>query len=197
MSFVDMIKNRRSIYALGKNVAIGQDEINALVKECVAGCPSAMNSQTSKAVILYGDKHEELWSLLKEKMRGILPPDALGKTLEKIEGFNGAYATILYFENMQTVESLEQNFPLYAHNFKNWSQQASGMLQFAVWTGLREMGLGASIQHYNELIEEDVRRMFGVEEKYKLISQMPFGNIVQLPDEKEISNMDERFCVVQ
>ncbi len=80
-------------------------------------------------------------------------------------------------------------------NFQPWSNQSSGMLQFAVWKGLRELGLGANLQHYNELIETEVRTLFKVDTKYKLIAQMPFGEILQSATEKEIANLDERFSI--
>ena len=35
---------------------------------------------------------------------------------------------------------------------------AAGMLQLAVWTALAEKGLGASLQHYNPLIDDGGRR---------------------------------------
>ncbi len=195
MKLAELITDRRSIYALGKNVATKDETINELVKTCVSQCPSAFNSQTSKAFILYGNNHDSLWDLLSNKMKQIVPPEALDATLAKIATFKSAYATILFFENQDTVAGLEKQFPTYAHNFQSWSQQASGMLQFAVWSGLRELNIGANLQHYNELIETEVRALFEVDSKYKLIAQMPFGEILQGADEKPISNIEERFCV--
>lgn len=34
-SFLDAIKKRRSIYALGKNVSLSEDEITDLIKEAI------------------------------------------------------------------------------------------------------------------------------------------------------------------
>ncbi len=196
MKLTDLITNRRSIYSLGKNVAIQDETINELVKTYVSQCPSAFNSQTSKVVILYKNQHDALWDLLSDKMEQILPPEAMNGTLAKIAGFKAAYATILFYENQEIVEGLEKQFPSYAHNFQAWSQQASGMLQLAVWTGLRELNLGANLQHYNELIEAEVRTLFGVDAKYKLIAQMPFGEILEPAPEKEIANLHERFSTM-
>ncbi len=195
MNFTELISKRRSVYALGKSLPKDEASINKLVSDCVSQCPSAFNSQSSKAVILYGKNHDDLWDLLQNKMKQLLPAEALEETLGKIGAFKAAYGTILFYENQEVVGDLEANFPRYAHNFQPWSQQSSGMLQFAVWAGLSELNIGANIQHYNELIEEDLYAMFDIEKKYKLVSQMPFGNIVQGAQDKSIDNLDERFCV--
>ncbi|NFV72581.1 nitroreductase, partial [Clostridium botulinum] len=39
-------------------------------------------------------------------------------------------------------------------------------------------GFGASLQHYNELIEEDVKKEWNIPNNWKLIAQMPFGKPV-------------------
>ncbi len=195
MSFIELMSQRRSVYGLARNMSAGEASIEHVVKECVSQCPSAFNSQTSMAVILYADEHEKLWNLLKEKMKVVATGDALSEVLAKIDGFIAAYGTILFYENQETIKAMEDHFPIYAHNFQGWSLQSSGMLQFAIWTALRELGIGANIQHYNELIEEDLYPLFSIERKYKLISQMPFGDITELPGEKLISNIEERFLV--
>ncbi|MFN1208784.1 nitroreductase, partial [Enterococcus lactis] len=84
----------------------------------------------------------------------------LKATTDKINGFKNGYATILFFTDMDVVHGLEKNFPAYADNFYDWSEQAQGNAQYAVWTGLAENGLGANLQHYNPLIDEDVAKEF-------------------------------------
>ena len=46
MSFLDQIKQRRTIYAVGKNVALDQDVIEQTIQEVVGCGPSAVNSPT-------------------------------------------------------------------------------------------------------------------------------------------------------
>ena len=50
-----------------------------------------------------------------------------------------------------------------------------GILQFVVWTALEAEGLGATLQHYNELIASQVASTWGLPESWTLIAQMPFG----------------------
>lgn len=52
MSFLDHIKQRRTIYAVGKNVALTPEQIESVIKEAVNHSPSAFNSQTSRIVTL-------------------------------------------------------------------------------------------------------------------------------------------------
>lgn len=70
--------------------------------------------------------------------------------------------------------------------------QSSAMLQISIWSGLRELGIGASLQHYNPVIDQKVRELFDLPESYLLIAQMPFGGIVNEPDLKEKEDITKR-----
>ena len=69
------------------------------------------------------------------------------------------------------------------------------MLQSNIWVGLRELGIGASLQHYNPVIDDVVKKLFEVPENYILVAQMPFGGIVEEPTKKDIENISERIVV--
>ena len=83
-----------------------------------------------------------------------------------------------------------------ADNFPTWSNQASGMHQLVVWTALEAEGLGASLQHYNPLIDDEVKREWNILGNWKLIAQMPFGNLTSPVGEKEFQALEDRvkFC---
>jgi len=66
------------------------------------------------------------------------------------------------------------------------------MLQFAIWTALEIEGFGATLQHYNPLIDEKVRKEWDVPENWKLTAQMPFGKPVVLAGEKEFQPLENR-----
>ncbi|MDE8712373.1 nitroreductase family protein, partial [Phocaeicola vulgatus] len=59
--------------------------------------------------------------------------------------------------------------------------QTVGMHQLAVWSMLADGGMGASLQHYNPLIVDEVRRVWNLSDDWKLIAQMPFGVPVAQP----------------
>jgi predicted oxidoreductase (fatty acid repression mutant protein) len=65
------------------------------------------------------------------------------------------------------------------------------MHQFVIWTALENEGFGASLQHYNEIIEASVKQEWSIPENWKLIAQMPFGKPTAKPDEKQFQPLEE------
>ncbi|MDF2924017.1 MAG: nitroreductase [Paenibacillaceae bacterium] len=66
------------------------------------------------------------------------------------------------------------------------------MLQFAVWTALALEGLGASLQHYNPLIDAEVSKVWNIPASWKLTAQMPFGAVAAPPAEKQFQPLEDR-----
>ena len=60
---------------------------------------------------------------------------------------------------------------------------------------LEEAGLGASLQHYNPLVDEVVRKHWGVHGNWQLRAQMPFGSNEGGFGEKDYIGDAERFRV--
>ncbi|MEI2470754.1 nitroreductase, partial [Peribacillus frigoritolerans] len=58
------------------------------------------------------------------------------------------------------------------------------MLQYAIWMTLTAEGIGASLQHYNPIIDEEVIKTWDLPGKWSLIAQMPFGEPNEQPGEK-------------
>ncbi|MBO0585181.1 nitroreductase family protein [Clostridium botulinum] len=195
--FYEAIEKRRTFYGISKEAVVSDDRIKEVIEHAVKHTPSAFNSQSARIVLLLGDKHDKLWSITKEALRKIVPEDKFGSTEEKINSFASGYGTILYFEDMSVVEDLQKQFALYKDNFPIWSQQSSAMHQFVIWTSLEIEGFGASLQHYNELIEEDVKKRWDIPNNWKLIAQMPFGKPVVNPDEKQYNPLEERIKIIK
>jgi len=194
--FIELAKKRRSIYELGKNVTLSQDELVDLIESTIKQGPSSFNNQTTRAIILFDASHDKLWDIVADSLRKVVKnDDAFAKTQAKINGFKAAYGTILYFTETKTVKEFEENFPLYAANFQDWSEQAQGNAQYAVWTSLAENGVGANLQHYNPLIDDAVREAFDVPASWRLRAQMDFGSIEAPADAKDYMDDSERFRV--
>ena len=193
MSFLDHMKQRRTIYAIGKNVPLAQDKIEEIIKEAVRNSPSAFNSQTSRVVTLYGDSHTRFWNIVRETLRKMVPKDAFEKTDAKINSFASGYGTILFFEDQDVVKSLQEQFSLYADHFPAWSEHSSGIAQFAVWTALAEHHIGASLQHYHPVIDNEVAETFDIPKNWKLRAQLVFGSIEAPAGEKTFMDDKERF----
>ena len=167
-----------------------------IVRTAVKNVPSAFNSQSTRIVLLLGDEHKKLWDIVKSTLKQRIPSDAFAKTEAKIDGcFAAGHGTVLYFEDTAVVKNLQEAFPSYAENFPTWSQHTSAMHQFAIWTMLEDAGLGASLQHYNPLIDEEVRRTWNLPGSWMLIAEMPFGTPTAEPGEKEFGELSERIKI--
>lgn len=193
MAFLDHIKKRRSIYAIGKNVSLDQAEIEHIIKEAVKHSPSSFNSQSSRVVILFGQSHDTFWHIVRETLRDLVSADAFEATNSKIDGFAAGYGTALFYEDQNVIKGMQEKFALYADNFPIWSEHASSIAQFATWTALAEHNIGASLQHYNPIIDEEVAQTFSIPSNWKLRAQLVFGSIEAPPGEKTFMDDAERF----
>ncbi len=194
-NFYETIENRRSIYAISNESPVTKERINEIIAHAVKYSPSAFNSQSSKVAVLYGENHTKLWKLVKDTLRKIVPADSFAQTESKIDSFAAGYGTVLYFDDTSITNGLCEKFPLYKENFPVWAQQSNGMLQFAVWNLFEQEGLGATLQHYNPLIDEQVKTEWNLPDSWKLIGQMPFGKPTAAPDAKEFVPLNERMLV--
>lgn len=191
--FFTALKERRSYYGISKEQVITDQRIQEIVEEAVKYTPTSFNSQTSRAVVLLGEHHDKLWDITEDILREVVGNEEQFKsTAEKMNSFRSGYGTVLFFEDNNVVAGLQQQFEAYADNFPIWSNQSNGMLQLVVWTALKQEGLGASLQHYNPLIDEKVKNEWNIPEHWKLIAEMPFGKPTFQPGEKEFQPVEER-----
>lgn len=195
-TFAEALEHRRSYYSIGSDSPVLDEEVVHIVRTAVKNVPSAFNSQSTRIVLLLGDEHKKLWDIVKSTLKQRIPSDAFAKTEAKIDGcFAAGHGTVLYFEDTAVVKNLQEAFPSYAENFPTWSQHTSAMHQFAIWTMLEDAGLGASLQHYNPLIDEEVRRTWSLPGSWMLIAEMPFGTPTAEPGEKEFQELSERIKI--
>ncbi|MDH6352367.1 nitroreductase family protein [Brevibacillus sp. 1238] len=190
--FFTAVKDRRTYYGISKEAVASDERIRELVEEAVKHTPSSFNSQSARVVVLLGEQHDKLWNLTKETLRKIVPAENFAPTEEKMNAFGNGYGTVLFFEDQSVVKGLQEKFTAYKDNFPVWSEQSSGMLQFVVWTALETEGFGASLQHYNPLINEEVQQTWNLPSEWKLIAQMPFGKPTAQPGEKQFQPIEER-----
>ncbi|OAA89240.1 nitroreductase family protein [Clostridium coskatii] len=190
--FLTAVADRRTFYGIGKEAVVSDDRIKEIIDHTVKHTPSAFNSQSARVVLLLGNHHDKLWNITKEALRKVVSADQFSDTENKINSFKSGYGTVLFFEDTSVIESLQQQFARYKDNFPIWSQQASGMHQFVIWTALEVEGFGVSLQHYNELIEDDVKKEWSIPSNWKLIAQMPFGKPTAQPDEKQFQPLEDR-----
>ena len=195
MELYTAMKTRRTRYDLTNASPISDQRIEEIVADAITYTPSAFHSQSSRAILLFGERHQKIWDIVMETLRAKVPAERFGPTETKINSFAAGHGTILYFEDMNTVTSMQENVPNYAENFPVWSNQSAGMLQYAIWTALAQEGMGASLQHYNPIIDDAVIKEFGVPDGWKLLAQMPFGVPSGEPSEITYKPIEERLVV--
>ncbi len=194
-TFTDLQKERRSIYALGKDVELSNQELVALIEEATLQAPSAFNSQTSRIVVLFGDESDAFWNeIAASELEKVTPAEAFEGTKAKLASFAAGKGTILFFEDQDVVKGLQEQFPLYAENFPIWSEQAHGIALYSVWMALAAKNIGMNVQHYNPLVDAQVAEKYDIPANWKLRAQAPFGSIQAPAGDKEYQT-ENRFKV--
>lgn len=194
--FQKLAEARRSIYALNDQLPVDKDQVVDLVEHAILHTPSAFNSQSTRLVVLFGEDHKKLWQITEDTLRKIVNDDEKFKgTEEKLNGFKAGAGTVLFFEDQNVVKNLQENFALYADRFPVWAEHANAMHQYVIWTALTSLNIGANLQHYNPVIDEEVAKTWNIDSSWKLIAQMVFGGVEQPAGDKEFAPIDSRLKV--
>ncbi|KAB1434506.1 nitroreductase family protein [Candidatus Galacturonibacter soehngenii] len=188
MTFINNLEKRRTYYNINRQLPVSESEVIELIQKVTEATPDAFNMKSARVVIALGEKQEQLWDAAYDAFGGEVER-------EKFDSFKKGYGTVLYFTDEAVVTGLQEQYALYASNFPVWANQSNGMLQSNVWTALREVEIGASLQHYNPVIDEAVTKLFDLPSSWKLVAQMPFGGIAAEPDEKEKEDISKRVVV--
>jgi len=183
-TFLDAVKGRRTYYDLKSESTIPDSRIQEICKTAITYCPSSFNSQSTRIVLLVKDQHQKLWDIVEEVLLSSIDHSKHEATSKKLGGFRKAYGSILFLEDPEPVQELQGMFPTYFEKFAQWSEHTSAIHQFTLWTALEAEGLGANLQHYNPLIDERVKAEWGIDPKYKLISQLVFGTPNSPPNDR-------------
>lgn len=193
---ISLLQNRRTIYAIGKNIQQTPEQLTELIQEAIRQSPSSFNSQSSRAVILFNAEHEKFWGFVKEKLKEYATDEAAAeKTSKKMDSFAAGVGTILFFEDQNVIQELQEKFALYADNFPVWSEHSTAMAQLAVWTALAAENVGASLQHYNPIVDDKVHAEWAVSSSWKLRAQLVFGSIEAPAAEKSYIDDETRFKI--
>ena len=181
-NFIEAVAHRRSYYHLDNRAMVDDNLVVGLMDELLTTMPSHFNVQSARMVLLLDEQHHELWRIVHDTLQHITPPERFERSKQKVErAFMSGHGTVLFYEDEDALNRMRENSPLYADNVATWSEQSSGMLQFAMWTALEDMGYGASLQHYNPLIDKAVAERWLINPDWRLIAQMPFGAPLDSP----------------
>ncbi|KAE8154440.1 putative fatty acid repression mutant protein [Aspergillus avenaceus] len=193
-SISDGFKDRRTIYALTNESTISDDRLEQLVRDVVLHTPSAFNSQTSRLVVLLKKDHERLWDIAYEVASTTVPSEVFEKVYKpRIAMFRKAYGSALFYEDAAPIRPLEDKWPMLKDKFPQWSEHASAMHQYALWTLLEAEGLGCSLQHYNPMLDARIAEEWKVPADWSLKAQLVFGKPVGGPGrEKAFEPVEQR-----
>lgn len=193
MDFFEAVKNRRSIRALEDVEVVSDEKVIEIVEQALTHTPTAFNGQETRAVVLFGEHHKQLWNDAEKIAREKNGDRDFSRTEERINGFRNGHGTVLFFTDTDVIKEFQEKMPQLHDNFDIWANQNQGMLQFAVWTGLEAVGYAASLQH----MEIEIKPEWNVPKSWELIAQMPFGKQAQDLTEKEIVPVEEKLIVVR
>jgi len=194
-NFLLAIEERRSDYGISDAEVVPFEKLKEIIDFSVKHTPTPFNAQMGKVALLLGEHHANLWDTVHVTLQKVVPPENFDATAAKLAGFKNGHGTILYFVDEEIVTGLQNNFPLYKDNFPKWAEQANGMLQLVIWTALKQVGYGASLQHYNEIIESNIKDKLKIAPTWRMTAQMPFGKAGDSFSEKEFLPIDERVLV--
>lgn len=194
--FTDLVKARRTHYAIGNDTKLSKDEIVARIREVAREVPSASNSQTTRLVIVFGEENEKLWDHILDVQKDVMQGEMWDMMSGVMQGAKNAVGTILFFEDLDAVEKM----PAQGDREEAYKQNNNANTQYAIWLALTELGLGGSLQHMNigheQGFDKSVLEMFNLPENYEMIAQMPFGSIEGDALPKEYIEDDVRVQVI-
>lgn len=194
-AFMDIIKKRRSVYDVGSDLPISQNFIVSCVKETIKHIPTSFNSQTNRALVLFGKSSSDLWKdTVWNFIKSTFPAERHQYFEGRMNNFKSGAGTVLFYIDTAKVEEMQTKFPNLKSNFPIWARDSSAMAQYALWSTLSASDVGASLQHYTQPpVKKEIDKMYDIPPNWELVALMPFGNIKTPPGEKSFVNIDD--CV--
>ncbi|SCV02978.1 LANO_0G01398g1_1 [Lachancea nothofagi CBS 11611] len=177
--FLDTIASRRTIYALKpqlpENIELKdvQDVVQAIIKHT----PTAFNSQINRAMILTGESHKRLWNHVYET----IPIENFKK--RPLSARDEAFGTVVFMVNDAKTKEMQQQFPAWAETIPELAAHASGSAQISTWAAFKQLGIGAHLQHFNQLVA-DALPEGSIMEDWEVQGQLVFGLPAGSPNEK-------------
>ena len=109
MSYIDIIKSRRSIYDLNDQLPISEKVVINTIKHVIVESPTAFNMQSSHLVVLMNDEHSKLWQIVTDTLKKEVAEDKFASTQAKMDMFSKAKGTILFFDDRHVIDQLKKD----------------------------------------------------------------------------------------
>ncbi|CCF57696.1 hypothetical protein KAFR_0D00490 [Kazachstania africana CBS 2517] len=181
-SFLSTIASRRTIYELKPELPAGVtiEHVQNAVQQIIKETPTAFNCQLLRAVVLTGETHKKVW----DHVASAMPDAGAKKRPESVR--DEAYGSVIFFTDDNITKKLQSDFAAFAEVFPRLGAHSSGASQINSWAAIESLGLGAHLQHYNDLVRaalpEKIPANWGVH------SQLCFGARAGQPGEKTYIN---------
>ncbi|KGB77260.1 nitroreductase [Cryptococcus deuterogattii 99/473] len=180
-AFFEAVTARRSYYNLTNKSTLSNAQLQEIVEKSVKYAPTSFNGQQSRAVLVTGSKHNELWDKITETHLRTLKGDKGQEEFwaNKIrDQYRAGYGTVIFFEDQDIVNGFSAKMPAFSQAFPIWSENSAGILQYITWTALAAEGHGASLQHYAQFSAETqaaITELVDVSPNWKVTGLLPFG----------------------
>jgi predicted oxidoreductase (fatty acid repression mutant protein) len=194
-SLLELVKVRRSIYTLNKNLPVAASRIRHIVEQATLHTPSSFNSQTNRVLVLLGAHHDKFWNdILPGVLKAKLDAERFARAEGRLPIFAGAAGTVLFFDDVDTIKATGEKFPMIANTIEPWAGQSVAMQQWITWTALELEGMGANLQHYGPEIDSALAAEWKIPAGWRSNAQLVFGGIAEGAElkEKEFKPLEER-----
>lgn len=176
----DLTTERRSVYNFKPELPseVTEAQVKEIVQHFVKHTPTSFNSQSIRAIILWGDAHKKVWDSVYEETKEF-PFSARAKSLK-----DTAYGTIVFFDDQETIDRISAKFVGYKELFPFWAAHANGSAEIAIWKALSALGLGANLQHLNKWVGNALKGK--VNDKWNVVAQLAFGVPIDGPSKEKL-----------
>lgn len=107
-TFLQAVKDRRTIYQLNKEAPISDEKIVEIAKQIILDVPSSFNSQSARLVVLLNKEHDTFWDQVRDTLKPVVPEDQWeSHTVPRLNGFKAAYGTVSIADFIAKVDAFE------------------------------------------------------------------------------------------
>ncbi|MGI9252337.1 MAG: nitroreductase family protein [Thermomicrobiales bacterium] len=174
----ELIERRRSIRKLADG-PLPADALRRLT-DAIERSPASMGT-TPWHIVLLRERRAEFWTLVESAFREHLSGEQLDRYLARLDGFRPAGIVALVFEDLAVRDALMAK-GISEEMAIDFNLQGLGIVQHAIWLTATEMGLGASLQHWNAQLAAALPAFTGLDPaRYRIIAQIPIGIPAEVP----------------
>jgi hypothetical protein len=97
-TYLDAVKQRRSVYGVTDDIAMSDDRIVEIANTVIQSCPSAWNMQSTRFLITLGQEHKHFWDTVITSAKPFVVEnqgeDAWKRNEDRFKSFRAAYGTV-------------------------------------------------------------------------------------------------------